>query len=239
MALFEIGTDNSGGGPGDPKPKRVRLVDRRKKLAATGAAIRPDKDLKGGEYDPEIIERVAKMAAKHGVDPYKAVSIALQESNLGKTGESLGHTGEVLKGQEKEGTPEWYAEQLVLHMKRSEATADRVGRKTFAERAQVYNGLGTITANYAGRNGRGQGMGTKITSLYGMQLKDGQKVDLGKTNLYGKTVEDLMENVVKKSPEVTAIIDKYMPKKDTKVWGSSKLPADSTATTPILPPTNL
>lgn len=180
--------------------KVVKFEDPRKISATTGKAINPNADLKSGYYDDATIRRIVEAAYRHGVDPYTAVSIGLQETGLGKTDDNIGHvTG---PQAEKDLGAKSEEEYFVLTIKDKMKYADKLGIKDDLTRIQAYNGLGnvypTTESGYHGFN---------MQKIYGVPLTK-KGINMRKNPLYGKRVVDLRENVIKNNPTVNEYVKK-------------------------------
>ena len=180
--------------------KLITFEDPRKINATTGKAIDPNVDLKSGDYNDAVVRKLIEAANKHGVDPYTAVSVGLQETGLGKSDDNIGHiTGEQADKHSNASSDE---ESLVLAIKDKLAYANRLGIKDEATKIQAYNGLGNVypstESGYHGFN---------MQKIYGVPLSK-QGINMRKNPLYGKRIIDLRENVVKNNPTVKEYIRK-------------------------------
>lgn len=208
---YDTDADDDSGGSDKPAPKKmIRLFDRRKTVAATGVPF-SDKYSKTGSYDPEIIGNIIKAAKFNGVDPNTAIALALQETSLGKLdpdniGASLmkpGAYGKAPKGMNQD------AYEFTRLLKEKMAYGQKLGYDDEAHQLQAYNGLGKL----ANKGDYQLGGVAQNQSFYGKQLKPGESLDLKENPLYGKTVIDLRDNLIKNNPDIQNMIgaDKTAP----------------------------
>ena len=187
-----------GGGDEGKENGKIKLEDKRKVLGATGASINKEKDLKSGSYNEATIKNVIKAAKKKGVDPNTALAVALQETHFGNLNpENLGN---VYTGSSK--APEGYDQQawdLVSILKEKMTEGQKLGFKDENMLIQMYNGLGKL--------GPSKTIGVKpIDTYYGIKVTKEHPLDLRKNPLYGKTIIDLRENIIKKSEAIQKLI---------------------------------
>ena len=77
-------------------PKTINIKDTRKIRATTGKNINPNMDLKTGQYSSQFIHSIIKASKSNGYDPNTALAIDLNETNLGKTDDVIGHVKDEL-----------------------------------------------------------------------------------------------------------------------------------------------
>lgn len=172
-----------GPGPTDPE---VFIKD------STGA--------KSGKYPRATIQNIVAASKATGVDPYQALSLALQESGLGtaqvkgrrgKFAASLGQIHDFSDAQQKELDklaastgidPEALKLTIALRDKINYARA--LGYTSEPSLLQAYNGYGTITpATFGG-----------ATTAYGVDISKG--VSLKQNPLYGKRLVQLKNDLL-------------------------------------------
>lgn len=177
-------------------PESILIKDNRKIRKTTGEKINPNIDLKTGSYNKSTIQEIVKRAKQLGIDPYLALSVGLQETNLGKTDTNIGH----IVG-ENTGNPYLYLNILKEKIDK--------GKKLFPDdiekQIQVYNGLGKINAttenDYHGFN---------MKKIYGVPIpKEG--INMKETPLYGKEILDIRDNILKQNPELIKYVDSIKP----------------------------
>ena len=172
----------------------LNVKDNRKINATTGKKINPNKDLMSGKYSEQLISDITKEAIKQGIDPHTAIAISLQETNLGRRDDNVGH---VLS---KYGTGDPIYD-MVSSLKQSQEKAKSLGLKNENDVLQTYNGRGKIFPNTE------QGYhGFKMKQIYGVDLP-AEGIDMRKNPLYGKRVIDLRENIVKQNPAINTIVN--------------------------------
>lgn len=190
--------------------KKIRIEDNRKISSVTG---KPIKKSRTGEFDPNVIKEIVKAAKAEGVDPYDALAIAMQESAFGTLDSyNLGQVeyNKLKKNPKKyeglmksltgirEGLPQ-QARALAYMLKQSQIEADEKGYKNNEPlRLQAYNGYGKIGAN--------NDIGAK--ELYGIDLTK-NTIDMTKTPLYGKSIIDVRDNILKKNNDLNSIVNFY------------------------------
>lgn len=182
-------------------PSRVHINDPRTINATSGNPINPNVDLKSGDYHTGVIGEIARAAREYGQSPQELMSIALQESNLGKTDSNYGH---VLDYRDPQNRGAAYDMAFAKTEKDKEAIRLGYGNDELLRR-QAYNGYGTVypwtELDYHG---------FPMKSIYGVDL-DNSGIDMKKHKLYGKRTLDLERNVLG-HPENAAynqFLDKY------------------------------
>jgi len=177
----------------------IKLQDPRKTRATTGQAINPNRDLVSGEYNWHIVTDIINRAKKEGIDPYTALAIGLQESQLGKTDkENIGHSLYTNFKEDPYSYISFYKQKL--------NEADKANVTDEAARIQYYNGLGIVTPrtekNYHGY---------EMQSIYGVPIPS-EGINLKNNPLYGKQIIDLRDNVIKHNDRINQYIQNYKQK---------------------------
>src|SRR5580693_1838929 len=119
-------------------PPVIKIKDGRKVDAASKLPI-TDKNRKDVNVDPDYAKRIVKEAKSQGVDPYTALAMAHQESNLSADDENPFK----LYGGGKTDDP---VKEGISFLKDKLNYARQLGKKTEPEQIQAYNGYGKITA---------------------------------------------------------------------------------------------
>jgi hypothetical protein len=137
--------------------------------------------------DPEYAKRIVTEAKRQGVDPYTALAMAHQETNLQEDENPFriyggGNTNDPIK----EG---------IGFLKGKLAYAKSLGKKTEPEQIQAYNGYGKI----------GVGSEDKSNSYYGIDVSKAP-LDMNKNPVYGKRIIDLRDNVLKQNPDIVKLV---------------------------------
>jgi len=171
----------------------LNVKDNRKINATSGKKINPNKDLMSGKYSERLIADITREAIKQGVDPHTAIAVSLQETNLGRRDNNVGH---VLERYDT-GDP---VADMVSVLKSSQDKAKSLGLKNENDILQTYNGRGKIFPSTEQSY-----HGFKMKQAYGVDVPAGG-IDMRKNPLYGKRVVDLRENVIKQNPTINTIV---------------------------------
>lgn len=177
-------------------PNKVSLNDARTVSLATGAKIKPGGT--SGTFNAGTIRNVIAAAKHAGIDPNTALAVALQESHLGnKNPENLGNVyagyGKAPAGLNQQ------AYELTAFLKEKMDEGKKLGYKDEAHQIQMYNGMGKLGVQRI--NGKAQ-----PTKYYGLPVTENAPLDLKKNPLYGKTIQDLRENVIKKNSRIQKML---------------------------------
>jgi len=178
------------------KPTRSMYIsDPRKIRATTGKKIRPNVDLKSGEYDVDAIEKLAEYAVLRGINPYRAIAQALAESTLGtKTPDNVGHT--------RHGKNKNMYTNMMDAIIEGDSLAKVKGKTKPEEIIQGYNRYGKLTSDT-----EKDYHGGKVTGFYGVKFpKETGYLDMNKTPLYGIEVLDLQKNVLEPNEKIRSIV---------------------------------
>jgi hypothetical protein len=183
-----------------PSNRQITFVDSRKIDAATGKPLGEGNRM-GASVDRELIMKVISAAKKYGVDPAKALAMGLDESSFKPRSSYLGpdnyfelQSGDQLPNHETVGQSlkkVGNIETFMKVLKKSEEYAHSLGKnKTPEEITQAYNGYGTL---------KNAGI------LYGIDTSK-NPINMGKTLMYGKKIEDIKNNIILKHPEIAALL---------------------------------
>jgi len=165
----------------------------------TNAKIVPTRDLKGGHYSNNVIRRIVEAAYRNDMLPhtYTGMSMALQETNLGKTDPNLGHVIDVKPYSNP--TPE---DDLFRALKEKYKEADRLGYKNDPlQRLQTYNG------NYLTRDTEKEYHKGQSQAFYGVPVPE-EGINLRKNPLYAKKIFNLRDSVLLQNPELINFVNK-------------------------------
>lgn len=192
------------------KIPKIQVKDNRTVSPTTGEVLNPNKDLKTGNYRKDVIEGVVNAAIRHGVNPYHALGIGLQESGLNweETGHvlswdlpDLGYTPEQIENMSKS---EQEGNLLVGAMVKHAENAKAKGYKDDVWKLQAYNGFGKLGKNTEkGISQSGNINGVK--KWYGIDVSK-EPLDLSKNPAYGKTILSLA-NMLQENPQIKQIVD--------------------------------
>lgn len=210
MSAVFNGSLGLGGGDEPPVKKRVLYLpadtikptvinDGRKVVAATGDKM-SNVFSKSGSYDTNTIKNVIKAAKFNNVDPNLALAVALQETGLGKntTLDNVVHNwyGDAPKGLDRGA---W---MLTKELKSKIDEGKKLGFKDEALLIQMFNGMGRLYPQL-----RVNGV-LQPQKMYGITVTKDKPLDMRKNPVYGKTVIDLRDNVIKSHPEIQSLIEK-------------------------------
>jgi hypothetical protein len=173
----------------------TKIIDKRVYNPVTKTKIKPTRDLLSGEYDTSVINNLVKYSKEYDVDPYLALAVGLQETQLGKTDSNIGHVMDLLNEDSN-------AERnLVSTLKDKMDYAKKLGYKDTKHLIQAYNGLGTITPETEKKY-----HGFKMKSIYGVPIpKEG--INMSKTPLYGEKIQNIADSVLKQNPNIVNIVN--------------------------------
>lgn len=180
--------------PDTPAP--VNIDDKRTKLLSTGAAVKPGQAT--GKYDRARILNIIKASRHVGIDPNTALSVALQETKLGNLNpENIGNVyagyGKAPAGLDQGS---W---EMASFLKEKMEEGKKMGFTDEAHWIQNYNGLGKLKSTTM--------MGKpQPTKYYGIEVTPDNPLDMRKNPLYGKTIIDLRENVIKQNKDIQSLI---------------------------------
>lgn len=172
----------------------IHINDPRKVRLTTGVAIDPNRELMSGDYNKNIIIDIIKKSKKRNIDPYIGLAIGMQESGFGKTDSNIGHA---VEGSRKVDPVNNYLDIYLQKQK----DADRLGITDPYARIQLYNGYGKIFPSTEQKY-----HGFKMKKIYGVPVPAGG-LDLRKNPLYGKQIMDIVDNILKKNPEVVKLVE--------------------------------
>ncbi len=174
--------DNSAGS--------IKITDNRIVDAANGGQLK-DSGRFNVNADKQIIQHVALAAKKHGVDPYTAVAIALQETRLTPGGDTEWNPLHVLDNRADD-----LVDDGVRQLSEKLAYGKKLGKSNEADIIQAFNGYGKIGKNTEGSQ----------NSFYGIDVSKAP-LDLNTNPVYGKRVIDLRDNVIKKNTAIVQMIE--------------------------------
>jgi hypothetical protein len=211
------------------------IQDNRKINATTGKPINPNTDLKSGTYSTDVIDDIIKASKHYGLDPYELLAVGLQETNLGKTDENVGHVlhdpgqyqyllsnpgktnsrGQFNLNQNQIVNP--WIQDMAAFYKSKMNEAERNNETDPLMKIQYYNGTRSIYPTTEQKYHKGT-----MNSFYGVPVpKEG--ISMRENPLYGKRITDLKNNVIMADPVLKKYIqdtyDRYIPQtKDRDVF---------------------
>lgn len=191
------------------KPKDTTLVsfdDQRKINPATGLQFkkRGTKSIKANEEDVKAIISQAKYL---GVDPYTALAVGLQETELGRLDPNYGSAWATFADEGIVDEKQQNANILAKALKDKLNYASELRKRGVIPQGeeydlQVYNGLGLLRP-------RGEiGGVVQDESYYEIPVTAKTPLDLKKNPAYGKIVKQLRDEVVKTNPRIVELVNK-------------------------------
>lgn len=192
------------------KPGFIRLVDNRKFDAGSGTPI-GEGNKKSATVDPVLIREIVSKAKAHGNDPLTHLAMALREDALTLPApnkyfpDPLKAANPFQVGAKDEFGPnhikigEWMAanpgknsiDAFNQLYKEKMALADAHKVQDEAKRIQYWNGTGQLA-------GKGKQYGIDTNKV---------PINMAENPVYGKSVIDLRDNVIKKNPELLKLVD--------------------------------
>lgn len=179
--------DSEGGG----EPPLI-IKDIRKRDAASGVPI-TDKNRKDATVNPVLARRIVREAKFQGVDPYTALAVAYQETNLGVR--DMDDSFHVLDPDFTDLNDD-FIHTGVKALKNKMKYGKDLGKKDEASILQAFNGYGKIGNKTEGNQ----------TKFYGIDVSK-SPLDLSKNPVYGKRIIDLRDNILKAHPEIVKLVD--------------------------------
>lgn len=173
----------------------LTIKDTRKIDAASNTPI-THKNRKDAKVNPGLVKNIIREAKFQGVDPYTALAIAYQESDLGAI-ETFDNPFQVLEITTKDKD---LVKKGVSFLKEKINYGKKLGKKTEEEILQSYNGYGKIKPYRRTANGP-----LLDRKMYGIDVTNG--LDMSKNPVYGKRIIDLRDNVLKTHPEIVKLVD--------------------------------
>jgi hypothetical protein len=209
-----------GGTTGDPesplvlyKPKDTQIIkvkDNRKISPTTGKPFKSGGG-KSTDVDAEVLKTIIAHAKYKGVDPYTALTIAWQETNFGKENENYGSAWMAMPDDDVLNADQsnQFANMLSKTLKDKLDYAKRLGYDKKGEdfALQAYNGYGKLKPRFPDSD---------TDSFYGVPTSRKNPIDMSKTPLYGQTIRQMRDEVLKLDPKIKALVDTteaYKPKK--------------------------
>ena len=200
--------------PDSPKLKSmksnlIKIVDQRNVDMGSGTKLGEGNRL-STEVDPQMIQEIVSKAKRSGQDPYTHLAMALRETSM-----HLPEANKYFPDRIKASNPfmvgakdefpggkkigEWMAANPHSNSvdafnelyKNKMAIADAHKVLDEAKRIQYWNGTGPLA-----NKGMQYGIDTNKTPI-----------NMGENPVYGKSIIDIRENVIKKNPELIKLVD--------------------------------
>lgn len=202
--------------------RRIKIVDGRKVDAVSGKPVGEKNNLTA-EYDADIIEKIILSAKKHGIDPYTALSIGLQETQLGSKAAWAENPLHLNTADGENENIDASMKFLVDKLK----YAKKLGKVKEDEVLQSWNGYGKAPLYYDEAKFEKHIEDNKIelselsdkelnkltyqfstpTVMYGKTYTKENPLDMNKEPVYGRKVIDLRDNIIKPHPEIKSMIN--------------------------------
>ena len=151
------------------------------------------------DADINLIKKITIEAKKRGIDPYTALAISMQETNLGKQKSGFQDIPEgnpLRMGADILDKNKDIMQQSMDFLKEKIDLAKRLGKKTDEDIIQAWNGYGKIHKYSEDVSDKYYGIDVSKTPI-----------DMNKNPIYGKRVVDLRDNVIKKNPDLMKLIE--------------------------------
>lgn len=162
----------------------IKITDNRKLDMATGVPMRST-NRKHSIMDSDYIKEISLSAKKHGVDPYTALAIGLQETGFHDYYKlnpfyisNFNYDGNVI-------------DESMKRIKSQLDLGKKLGKITDEDIIQSYNGYGTIK-----NQGKMYGIDTNTTPI-----------NMKENPVYGKRIVNLRDSVIKTNPKLREIIE--------------------------------
>lgn len=180
------------------KPKDTTIVslsDKRKINPATGKLFSMPGS-RSVNVDADGMKSIVSEARRQGVDPYDALAVSYQETNLDKN-------KPYNLNPDYFGTPTAGAKEGVKSIADQFRYATSMQKKGIVPSGeeytlQGYNGYGKVKTGHADLEG--------ANSIYGHPIPT-EGIDLKKNPLYGKSVISLRDSILKTNPQVRDLVD--------------------------------
>ena len=186
------------GGRKEDGGELVNILDKRTIDMVTGKPL-SDRNRMHANVDSDYVKLVRDNALQHGIDPYTALAINLQESGFrpNKPGE-MNNPFRVLPNSsmsiedfgELNTNPVGYS---IKYMADKFKYAKRLGKKDEESILQAWNGYGKVGKNTEGRQEK----------MYGLDLP----IDMSANPVYGKRIVNLRDSVIKTNPKLREIVE--------------------------------
>jgi hypothetical protein len=165
---------------------RVSIEDNRSVDAVTNQKVTKKAPLVA---DKDFIKNVVSAAKRHGIDPYTALAMAYQETNMGDGWKDNPFHMSRMQTEEP-------LEESMLFLKEKLALAKRLGKKNEADIIQAWNGYGKITPKSE----------YNTNMYYGIDVSK-NPIDMNTNPIYGKRVLDVRDNILKKNKNIIDIVN--------------------------------
>ena len=185
-----------------PQKEVLSIKDTRETDSVTGAPV-GDRSRLHADVDAALIKRIVTKAKQHNIDPYTALAIGFQETGLRE--EYADNPFHLLSGDRlnPETAEEDILDLTMLTLQDKNKLAGRLGKKTEEDIIQAWNGYGKIDKT---------SFGGTVKKIYGIDVSE-KPIDMSKNPVYGKRVVDIRDNILKRDPHITQLVEGVSPLK--------------------------
>lgn len=185
-----------------PKDTQLKMLiqDSRKMNPATGQPFKTPGALTSN-VNPNVVSLIARQALSKGVDPNTALAIALQETHMGNKNEDVGSAWSYLPDEGIDDPYEKGANSMVKALTEKLAYAKQLGydKKGEAYALQAYNGYGKLKPQLSAN---------QKEYYYGIPVTKDHPLNMAENPVYGKTIMSIRDEIIKKHPQIQALIKK-------------------------------
>jgi TP901 family phage tail tape measure protein len=177
-------------------PDVFKIIDERTTDAITGKSV-PSTSKLSTSFDTVFLEEIIRKSLEGGVDPYTSIAVHQQET-LGMTKEDKMINPLMVGNVDQKYLENFYTDPLSVGIKVLSDKLKRaatLGRNSYAEALQLYNGTGPITR---------QSFGT--TKAYGLDIPE-EGISQKKNPIYGKRIEDIRNNILLQNEELVKYVE--------------------------------
>lgn len=189
-----------------PEKSYIDVKDTRKHDVVTNTPL-SDRSRLSAKVDSDLVKRIALKAKEHGVDPYTALAIGYQETLL--RDEYADNPMNLMSGERF--TPETAGQDILdltmLTLQDKKKLASKLGKTSEEDVIQAWNGYGKIT---------NESFGGRVNKAYGIDISQ-EPIDMAKNPVYGKRVKDIRDNILKKDPRITELVEGVSPLKSKSI----------------------
>lgn len=185
-----------------PQKEMLSIKDTRETDSVTGAPV-SDRSRLHTDVDIALIKRIIAKAKQHNIDPYTALAIGFQETGLRE--EYADNPLSLLSGDRfnPETADEDILDLTMLTLQDKNKLAGKLGKKTEEDIIQAWNGYGKIDKT---------SFGGTVKKIYGIDVSE-KPIDMSKNPVYGKRVVDIRDNILKRDPNITQLVEGVSPLK--------------------------
>jgi hypothetical protein len=165
---------------------RISIEDNRSVDAITNQKVTKKAPLVA---DKDFIKNVVSAAKRNGIDPYTALAMAYQETNMGHGWKDNPFHMQKMQTEDP-------FEESMIFLKDKFALAKRLGKTKEADILQAWNGYGNITPKSE----------YNTNMYYGIDVSK-NPINMNTNPVYGKRVIDVRDNILKKNQNIIDIVN--------------------------------